>query len=167
MTERGQVDQCSVGTSADRRFNQEIRSGKQAGLRRQRLGVCAFTLWAWLAPDAAQKAIFGAMDWVASNLGWYYILTPGIIVIFVIFVIAIAISRVGKTRLGPDHSRPQYSVFTWASVLFSAGIGVDVTFFAISGPATNFLPPPEAQPQSDEAARMATIWTMFHYGIPG
>lgn len=60
MTERGQVDQCSVGTSADRRFNQEIRSGKQAGLRRQRLGVCAFTLWAWLAPDAAQKAIFGA-----------------------------------------------------------------------------------------------------------
>lgn len=22
--------------------------------------VCAFTLWAWLAPDAAQKAIFGA-----------------------------------------------------------------------------------------------------------
>ena len=40
-------------------------------------------------------------------------------------------------------------------------------FFGISGPATNYLTPPEGAEMSDEAARMAPLWTMFHYGIPG
>ena len=104
------------------------------------------------------------MDWISENLGWYYILTAGIIVLFVVII---ALTRVGNTRLGPDHSRPKYRMFTWASMLFAAGIGVDLMFFSIAGPATNFLTPPEAAPLSDEAARMAAIWTMFHYGIPG
>src|SRR5699024_11651515 len=52
-------------------------------------------------------------------------------------------------------------------MLFAAGIGVDLMFFSIAGPATNYLTPPEGTPLSDEAARMAPIWTMFHYGIPG
>ena len=126
--------------------------------------IIAFVLWAWVAPGQAEAVIFGSMDWIAENLGWYYILTAGIIVLF---VIVIALTRVGNTRLGPDHSRPKYRMFTWASMLFAAGIGVDLMFFSIAGPATNFLTPPEAAPLSDEAARMAAIWTMFHYGIPG
>ncbi|MEY8576819.1 choline BCCT transporter BetT [Corynebacteriaceae bacterium 6-324] len=126
--------------------------------------IIAFVLWAWVAPGQTEAVIFGSMDWIAENLGWYYILTAGIIVLF---VIVIALTRVGNTRLGPDHSRPKYRMFTWASMLFAAGIGVDLMFFSIAGPATNFLTPPEAAPLSDEAARMAAIWTMFHYGIPG
>ncbi|HLQ79845.1 MAG TPA: choline BCCT transporter BetT, partial [Brachybacterium sp.] len=46
-------------------------------------------------------------------------------------------------------------------------IGVDLMFFGISGPATNVLTPPDVPAGSDEAARMAVIWTIFHYGIPG
>lgn len=126
--------------------------------------IIAFVLWAWLAPAQAEAVIFGSMNWIAANLGWYYILTAGIIVVF---VVAIALTRVGNTRLGPDHSRPKYRLFTWASMLFAAGIGVDLMFFSIAGPATNFLTPPESVELSDEAARMAPIWTMFHYGIPG
>src|SRR5699024_11682779 len=51
--------------------------------------------------------------------------------------------------------------------LFAAGIGVDLMFFGISGPETNILTPPEGSGMSDEAARMAPLWTMFHYGIAG
>src|SRR5699024_1831489 len=126
--------------------------------------ITAFVLWAWIAPGQAETVIFGSMDWIAANLGWYYILTAGIIVLF---VVVIALTRVGNTRLGPDHSRPKYRLFTWASMLFAAGIGVDLMFFSIAGPATNYLTPPEGTPLSDEAARMAPIWTVFHYGIPG
>lgn len=126
--------------------------------------IVAFVLWAWLAPGQAETVIFGSMDWIAANLGWYYILTAGIIVVFVLVV---ALSKVGTTRMGPDHSRPKYRIFTWAAMLFAAGIGVDLMFFSISGPATNLLTPPEGLPMSDEAARMAPLWTIFHYGIPG
>src|SRR5690625_5808701 len=104
------------------------------------------------------------MDWVAANLGWYYVLT---VTIVVVFVLVVALTRVGQVKIGPDHSKPRFNLFTWASMLFAAGIGVDLMFFGISGPATNFLTPPEDAAISDEAARMAPLWTMFHYGIPG
>ncbi|MCQ4621043.1 choline BCCT transporter BetT [Corynebacterium sp. CCUG 71335] len=126
--------------------------------------IVGFVLWSAFFPGQAEKVIFGSMDWIGANLGWYYVLTAGLIVLFVLVV---ALSRFGDIRMGPDHSRPQYSLFTWASMLFAAGIGVDLMFFAIAGPATNFATPPDVAPMSDEAARMAPIWTIFHYGVPG
>ncbi|MGP4916585.1 choline BCCT transporter BetT [Brachybacterium tyrofermentans] len=126
--------------------------------------IVAFVLFAAIWPSTAETVIFGSMAWIATNFGWYYVLTAGIVVVFVLIV---AFSRVGGTRMGPDHSLPKYNMFTWAAMLFAAGIGVDLMFFGISGPATNFLTPPDVPAGSDEAARMATIWTIFHYGIPG
>lgn len=126
--------------------------------------IVAFVLFAAFWPSTAETVIFGSMAWVATNFGWYYVLTATIVVVFVLIV---AFSKVGGTRMGPDHSLPKYNMFTWAAMLFAAGIGVDLMFFGISGPATNFLTPPDVPAGSDEAARMATIWTIFHYGIPG
>lgn len=126
--------------------------------------IVGFVLWAAIFPDQAETVIFGSMDWIGRTFGWYYVLTAALIVIF---VLTVALSKFGEIRLGPDHSRPQFSLFTWASMLFAAGIGVDLMFFAISGPATNFLTPPDSEPLSDAAAQMAPVWTIFHYGIPG
>ena len=126
--------------------------------------IVAFVLFAAIWPGAADSVIFGSMDWVATNFGWYYVLTATIVVVFVLIV---AFSKVGQVKMGPDHSLPKYNLFTWAAMLFAAGIGVDLMFFGISGPATNFLTPPDVPAASDEAARMAPIWTIFHYGIPG
>ncbi|MGO1543295.1 MAG: choline BCCT transporter BetT [Gulosibacter sp.] len=126
--------------------------------------IVGFTIWAWLFPGQAETVIFGGMDWIGTNLGWYYVLTVTIVVVFVLIV---ALTKVGNVKMGPDHSKPRYNMFTWASMLFAAGIGVDLMFFGISGPATNILTPPDVAPMSDEAARMAPLWTMFHYGIPG
>ena len=126
--------------------------------------IVAFVLFAAIWPGTAETVIFGSMDWVATNFGWYYVLTATIVVVFVLIV---AFSKVGGTKMGPDHSLPKYNLFTWAAMLFAAGIGVDLMFFGISGPATNFLTPPDVPAGSEEAARMAPIWTIFHYGIPG
>ena len=126
--------------------------------------IVAFVLFAGIWPDTAETVIFGSMDWVATNFGWYYVLTATLVVVFVLLV---AFSKVGGTKMGPDHSLPKYNLFTWAAMLFAAGIGVDLMFFGISGPATNFLTPPDVPAGSEEAARMAPIWTIFHYGIPG
>ena len=126
--------------------------------------IGAFVLWAALLPAQAETVIFGAMGWIATNFGWYYVLTATIVVVFVLIV---AFSRVGRTKMGPDHSKPKFNMFTWASMLFAAGIGVDLMFFATAGPATNFLTPPDVEAMSDAAARWAPIWTIFHYGIPG
>ncbi|MCV7686089.1 choline BCCT transporter BetT [Micrococcus luteus] len=126
--------------------------------------VVGFALWAMLLPAQADSAISATVSWIAESFGWYYVLTAGIVVVFVIVV---ALSRLGHVRLGPDHAVPQFNLFSWSAMLFAAGIGVDLMFFATSGPATNLLTPPDLPPMSDEAARMAPLWTIFHYGIPG
>lgn len=126
--------------------------------------VVGFALWAMLLPAQADSVISATVSWIAESFGWYYVLTAGIVVVFVIVV---ALSRLGHVRLGPDHAVPQFNLFSWSAMLFAAGIGVDLMFFATSGPATNLLTPPDLPPMSDEAARMAPLWTIFHYGIPG
>src|SRR5690625_6352181 len=90
--------------------------------------IIAFVLWAWIAPGQAETVIFGSMNWIAANLGWYYILTAGIIVLFVIII---ALGRVGNSRLCPDHSRTKYRMFTLALMFFAVGICVYLIFFSI------------------------------------
>ncbi|NLS08846.1 choline BCCT transporter BetT [Nesterenkonia sp. MY13] len=126
--------------------------------------IVTFTLWAAFSPATAEATLGTAFDWLSGNLGWYFILTAAIIVVFVLII---AFTRVGRTKLGPDHSKPRFSLFTWASMLFAAGIGVDLMFFAVIGPATNLRLGPGAGPETLQAAEEAAIWTMFHYGIPG
>ena len=127
-------------------------------------GIIAIALWSILSPGNASDVIGTVVGWVSTNLGWYYFL---IVTLVLLFVIYIAVSRVGKTRLGPDHSRPQFSMFTWTSMLFAAGIGIDLMFFSVSEPITQYLAPPTGDGSTVEAARQAMVWTLFHYGITG
>ena len=126
--------------------------------------IVAFSLWAILLPDTAQTTMKTAVDWIAENLGWYYVLTITIVILFVLWV---ALSKEGTVRLGPDHSRPQYNLFTWVAMLFAAGVGIDMLFYSVTGPITQFLMPVNADPESAAAAQDAVVWTMFHYGIAG
>jgi choline/glycine/proline betaine transport protein len=104
------------------------------------------------------------VGWTSEWFGWFYILLSTSILVFVIFV---GVSRLGRTRLGPEHSRPEFSTFAWASMLFAAGIGTDLMFFAVVEPVTQYLTPPRGEGGTLEAAQDATVWTLFHYGING
>ncbi|RAG63384.1 high-affinity choline transporter BetT, partial [Burkholderia multivorans] len=55
----------------------------------------------------------------------------------------------------------------WAAMLFAAGISTDLMFFAVAEPVTQYLTPPSTQPETVDAAREATVWTLFHYGLSG
>ena len=126
--------------------------------------VLAFSLWAMLAPDNASSTMQGMVGWISENLGWFYVLTVTLVIGFVLWV---ALSKEGKVRLGPDHSRPQYKLFTWVAMLFAAGVGIDMLFYSVTGPVTHYLQPPAADPASAAAAQDAVVWTMFHYGVAG
>nr|WP_198009044.1 choline BCCT transporter BetT [Saccharomonospora saliphila] len=126
--------------------------------------IVALSLWAIITPDGASNAIGTAVSWISSGFGWYYFLAATLYLVFVLFV---ALSRYGKVKLGPQHSTPDYGVFAWASMLFAAGIGIDLMFFSVAGPVTHYLTPPAGDPETLEAARQAVVWTLFHYGITG
>ncbi|WP_246180024.1 choline BCCT transporter BetT [Kocuria coralli] len=126
--------------------------------------VIALSVWAIVAPAQAETSIVAIVSWVSANLGWFYVLTATVVVVFVVIV---AFSRAGKTKMGPDHSTPQFSLFTWTAMLFAAGIGIDLMFFSVSEPVSQYYAPPSGDGQSLEATRQAVVWTLFHYGITG
>ncbi|WP_129358397.1 choline BCCT transporter BetT [Rothia uropygioeca] len=126
--------------------------------------VVAFSVWAILVPHAAESTMSNVVAWIAENLGWFYVVTVTCVILFVLWV---AFSKLGGVRLGPDHSRPQYKLFTWVSMLFAAGVGIDMLFYSVTGPVTQYMQPINADPESAEAAHEAVVWTMFHYGVAG
>lgn len=125
------------------------------------LGV---TLWCVIAPDAAQSTLASAVGKVSTGFGWFYIALTTLVLIFVIYL---ALSKYGSVRLGPDHSRPEFSTGAWASMLFAAGIGTDLIFYSVYEPATQYLNPPSIEGGTVQAAREGTVWTLFHYGLSG
>ena len=128
------------------------------------LVVLAVALWAILAPTSASDTLGVVVGWTTTWFGWFYVLLATAILVFVIFL---GVSRYGRTKLGPEHSQPEFSTFAWAAMLFAAGIGTDLMFFAVAEPVTQYLAPPVGQAETAEAARDATAWTLFHYGING
>lgn len=126
--------------------------------------IVAFSVWAMLVPASAQSIMKTVVAWIAVNVGWFYVLTVTVVIGFVLWV---AFSKEGSVRLGPDHSRPQYKLFTWVAMLFAAGVGIDMLFFSVTGPISQYMSPPAGQGQTPAAAADAVVWTMFHYGVAG
>lgn len=127
-------------------------------------GIIAIALWAIVAPDTAASTLAGIVAWVSTNFGWFYILTATIAVVFMIFI---ACARTGEIKLGPDHAKPQFGLFSWASMLFAAGIGIDLLFFSVAEPVAQYYGPPTGDPETVAAARQAVVLTLFHYGVTG
>ena len=119
--------------------------------------------WALIAPGHAETTLGTVVAWIADWFGWFYILLATAILVFVVYVGV----RYARVRLGDEDDRPEFSTFSWAAMLFAAGIGTDVMFFAVAEPATQYLAPPQGSSETVAAAREATVWTLFHYGITG
>ena len=87
--------------SADETAGAWVISGWGASVNRCAL---AFSVWAIALPDDARISMKAAVDWIATNLGWYYVVTVTLVIGFVLWV---ALSQEGNVWLGPDHSRSQ------------------------------------------------------------
>lgn len=126
--------------------------------------IVGITAWALVSPSSADASLATLVGWATDWFGWFYVLLATAILVFVVYI---ATSRFGRTKLGPEHAQPEFSTFAWASMLFAAGIGTDLMFFAVAEPVTQYLAPPSGEPETVDAAREATVWTLFHYGISG
>lgn len=107
-----------------------------------------------------------ASEWILTNLGWFYICGVSI---FLIFLVVIALGRFGRVRLSPNDEQPEHSTLSWFAMLFAAGIGTILLFWAVAEPTYHFAEPPRAalgvEPQSIEAAREAMGFTLYHFGL--
>ncbi|WP_018665087.1 BCCT family transporter [Heyndrickxia acidiproducens] len=126
--------------------------------------VSMFVLIGAVSPSAFAKGANAVLNFTTSSFGWLYLIS---IFLFSIFLIFLVFSKYGKIRLDGEDERPEYSLFTWIGMLFSAGFGIALVFYGIGEPMTHFATPPfhDLEPQSQQAARVAMGYSFFHYGI--
>ena len=126
--------------------------------------ILTFSLVTIFYSELAASWLVTAVNWVTSTFGWYYMLAA---TLYIVFVVYMACSRYGAIKLGPEQSKPEFSLLSWSAMLFAAGIGIDLMFFSVAEPVTQYMQPPEGAGQTMEAARQAMVWTLFHYGLTG
>lgn len=128
------------------------------------IGIVLFSLWAIIFTEQATDVIYTVLAWISASFGWFYFLA---VVVYLVFVIFVAVSKFGDIKLGPDHAEPEFNVITWAAMLFSAGIGIDLIFYCIVEPVTQFMAPPTGEGGTIDAARYAMELTLLHWGLSG
>ncbi|MFC5387351.1 BCCT family transporter [Aquamicrobium segne] len=115
-----------------------------------------------LAPKQAEAIFTGLQSGILESFGWFYLLAVGI---FLLAVIILCFSRYGDLKLGPDDSEPDFRYASWVAMLFAAGMGIGLMYFAVGEPMTHFVVPPTAEPLTPAAQREAMSVTFFHWGI--
>jgi glycine betaine transporter len=112
--------------------------------------------------DSVSGVAAAISRFMATNLSWFYVLISSC---FLIFLVYLAFSRFGQVVLGDPNERPEFSNFSWYSMLFSAGMGVGILFWGAAEPVTHFMNPPVGIAESATAARRAMTLSAFHWGL--
>lgn len=124
--------------------------------------IATFVLIGSAVPEGAERFFTAIQEWISSSFGWLYILA---VAGFLFSVIILGFSRYGQIKLGPDESTPDYSFASWVAMLFAAGMGIGLMFFAVAEPIQHLSTPPDRQPMTLDAARQAMVITFFHWGV--
>ncbi|MBC3189800.1 BCCT family transporter [Pseudonocardia sp. C8] len=128
--------------------------------------IAFFVVWGLVAPENLGAVMSAALSWIIGHFGWAFVLVAlgGLLL-----CIVLALHPIGRVRLGPDDSRPQFRTFSWVSMMFAAGLGAGLLFYGTAEPISHWSAPPHglAEPQSDEAVKIAMQYTYFHWGFNG
>ncbi|WP_413480191.1 BCCT family transporter [Staphylococcus saprophyticus] len=113
-------------------------------------------------PKASQEVITKMNDAVSSALGSVYLFIGLAILIFVLYI---AIGKYGNVTLGKATDKPEFNNFSWAAMLFCAGIASDILYWGIIEWAFYYQDPPHGgKGMTDSALNYATMYGMFHWG---
>lgn len=101
-------------------------------------------------------------SFITNYFAWLLILAGSI---FLVFAIGLLFTRYGNIRLGPDDSRPEYGTLAWFAMLYTAGMGIGLVYFAVAEPITHFTSPPTGSAGTEMAATRAINYAFFHWGL--
>ncbi len=97
-----------------------------------------------------------------DTTGWFLILTMNVLLVT---AFVIAFSPLGKIRLGGEKATPEFSDFSWYSMLFSAGMGIGLVYFGVAEPVQHYINPPTPVEGAVEKAEQAMKFSFLHYGF--
>jgi len=130
--------------------------------------VGALIIWAIAFPDQAASVLGALNTIILATFSYWYVY---VMAFFVILCFALALwPAAGRLRLGHDDDRPEFSNFSWFSMMFGAGIGIGMLTFATAEPMYHFGSNPATIQGITEGStagnvRDAYIWSFTHWGL--
>ncbi|MFA1642455.1 BCCT family transporter [Chryseomicrobium imtechense] len=124
--------------------------------------LMAVTLPLVFFPESGRVIVGLANEYMTTNFGILY-LAMGLGAFF--FLIFVAFSKNGHIKLGEEGEEPEFNTFSWAAMLFAAGIGSSILYWSVIEWVYYYQGPPFGlEPESPEAIPWATAYGMFHWG---
>lgn len=125
-------------------------------------------VWAAAFPDWAGSVLKGINGFLSANFGSWYMY---VMAVYVVACFALALwPSTGRIRLGQAGETPEFSNFSWFSMMFGAGIGIGMLTYATAEPIYHFATNPDvirglAEGGTEEAVRSAYRWSFMHWGL--
>lgn len=131
-----------------------------------KITMVLLVLWALIWPGNANSVLGSVNGNLLKSFNGFYIVIVGF---FAVFLAVLAIlPQTGKRRMGAD--KPEFSNFSWFSMMFGAGLGVGLMVFATAEPLGLWGSNPltvsgEVAGGTAEAVKSAYRYTFLHYGF--
>jgi len=130
--------------------------------------VGALIIWAIAFPDQAASVLGSINGFILASFSYWYVYAMAFFVVLC-FVLALWPSA-GRMRLGLETDRPEFSNFSWFSMMFGAGIGIGMLTFATAEPMYHWASNPSTimgQTEGSTAGnvRSAYVWSFTHWGL--
>jgi choline-glycine betaine transporter len=125
-------------------------------------------IWAAVWSESAGDVLNAVRATIDANTGaWYmYVMT-----FFIMICLVLAVTpSIGRTKLGLPDDKPEFSSFSWFSMMFGAGIGIGMLTYATAEPIYHFGTNPDAimgltTGSSADNVRAAYKWSFLHWGF--
>ena len=99
------------------------------------LAVVAFVILTLAFQNDVAPLFTSMRNWLTSNLDWFFLSAANV---FILVCLGIAVSPLGRVRLGGTEAQPDYSYLGWFSMLFAAGMGIGLMFYGVSEPLSHY-----------------------------
>lgn len=113
-------------------------------------------------PEAGATVVNMANEFMTETFGVLYLFVGLAAFVFLMYV---AFSKNGKVKLGAKGEPKEFNTFSWAAMMFSAGIGSSILYWGMIEWAYYYQGPPFGlTPESKEAISWSTAYGIFHWG---
>ena len=130
--------------------------------------VGALIIWAVAFPTQAGEVLSALNKVILATFSYWYVF---VMAFFVILCFCLALwPASGRLKMGMPDDKPEFSNFSWFSMMFGAGIGIGMLTFATAEPMYHWGTNPSTIQGLTEGStagnvRDAYVWSFTHWGL--
>ncbi|MBS3800375.1 MAG: BCCT family transporter [Thioalkalivibrio sp.] len=128
--------------------------------------ILVFVILSLLFPEQANTSLNATRVWIGEVFDWVFLSAGNL---FVLFCLLLILLPIGRIRIGGQDAKPEFSVLSWFSMLFAAGMGIGLMFWSVAEPVgyfTEWFGTPLGIAGGTEESRTAALGaTMYHWGL--